>query len=152
IVRVEVEFLALQAVRLVEQLERAGARVEARQAVVRAQPEAIRAVGLDSPHDLAGQVDPAGLALEANLLGCRGAAYDMIETATGGADPHLPTTVDMHGIDRVVAETRAIVVILLVVEEAARRSLQEIEAAANRPDPEVATGVFRDGTGSGIAE
>ena len=59
IVGIDVEFLALQAVRFMKDLERAGARIETSQAVVRAEPQAVFGVGLDSPDDLAGHADRA---------------------------------------------------------------------------------------------
>ncbi len=68
-VGVEVEFLALQTVRFVEEFQRPGARVEPGEAVVRAQPEAILVVRLDAPDHLARQVHAARLVFEMHLGG-----------------------------------------------------------------------------------
>src|SRR6185436_3050127 len=137
IVRVEIELLGLQAVRLVKDLHRAGARFEAHEAVVRAEPQSARGVRLDAVDHLTAHLAERR-ALEAHGVRVSRRADQVIDAAAASADPQLAVTIHVQRVDALVTDAARITIPSTEVMKDPRARIQQIQAAADGADPEIA--------------
>src|SRR5262249_7274356 len=122
----------------------AGARIETHEAVVRAEPEAAGRVRLDAIDHLAAHFGEPLRTFEAHAGRILRAADHVIHAAARPAHPQNPTSIHVERVDGVVTQAREIEVASAEVMEAAALAIEQVEAAADRADPQVAALIFDD--------
>ena len=118
--------------------ERPAPRVESRHPVVRAHPEGAVVVLEDAADDIAGQPVPASVRRERSRPG-----VELVQTVLG-TQPQRAGTVEVNGIDAVVAQRARPSREVLVHGEPARGRIEPVQARRVRAEPERALPVLGD--------
>ena len=152
IVRVEVELIGLQTMRLAQQLARAlrGSR--------RTRPLFVLSHRRPAASDSMPYTTWLGMFAVADWLSKRtGSGRSELPITRSRPPPAVPThtvpsAIHVQRIDGVIAQAARIAVVAAIVMEAAGAPLEQIETAADRADPEIAVQVFGDGARARTAE